>query len=150
MTRPGTDRREQTPEKWNAMPIDKIPLKEANEFLNRYKNFLRQFDLGARRKTAEWNYTIDQGSVIDVLLPDAQMMRGYVPMMVLKVRVALAEGDFAAGAHWLETGFAFSRHVADGPFLINRLVGIACANQFADCLLDFAQTARRLNTLLVS
>jgi hypothetical protein len=129
----------ETPEKWNTMPIDKIPLKEANEFLNRYKNFLRQFELGARRKTAEWNYTIDQGSVIDILLPDAQMMRGYVPMMVLKVRVELAEGDFAAAAHWLETGFAFSRHVANGPFLINRLVGVACASQFADCLLDFVQ-----------
>src|SRR5262249_5294600 len=35
-----------------------------------------------------------------------------------------------------ETGFAFSQHVGGGPFLINSLVGIACANQFADCLLD--------------
>ncbi len=129
----------ETPDKWNAMPIDKIPLKEAKEFINRYRNFYRQFELGARRKTAEWNYTIDQGSVIDILLPDVQMMRGYTPMMVLKVRVALAERDYAAAAHWLETGFAFSRHVSDAPFLINRLVGVACANQFADCLLDFVQ-----------
>ena len=67
------------------------------------------------------------------------MMRGYIPMMVLKVRVELAEGDYAAAAHWLETGFAFSQHVGNGPFLINRLVGIAGANQFSDCLLDFVQ-----------
>ena len=64
-------------------------------------------------------------------------MRGFVPMLVLKARVELADGDYAAAAHWLETGFAFSRHVGDGPFLINRLVGVACANQFADGLLDF-------------
>jgi hypothetical protein len=57
----------------------------------------------------------------------------------LRVRVALAEGEFGAAAHWLQTGFAFSRHVGDGPFLINRLVGIACGNQFADCLLDFVE-----------
>jgi hypothetical protein len=129
----------ETPEKWNQMPINKIPLKEAKEFLYRYRNFLRQFELGARRKTAEWNYTIDQGSVVDILLPDAQMMRGYVPMMVLKVRVALAERDYAAAAHWLETGFAYSRHVSNAPFLINRLVGIACASQFADSILDFVE-----------
>jgi hypothetical protein len=128
-----------TPVKWNTMPIDKIPLKEAKEFLNIYKNFLRQFELGARRKTADWNYTLDQGSVRDILLPDVQTMRGYVPMMVLKVRVELAEGDYAATAHCLETGFAYSQHVGNGPFLINSLVGIACANQFTDCLFDFVQ-----------
>ena len=129
----------ETPKKWNAMPIDKIPLAEAGDFLNRYKNFLRQFELGSRRKTAEWNYTLDEGDLISILLPDAQMMRGYVPMMVLKVRVALAQGDYAAAAHWLETGFAFSRHVGNGPFLINYLVGVACANEFASCLLDFVE-----------
>jgi len=129
----------ETPKPWNAMPIDKFPVNEAKTFLDEHKNFLRQFELGARRKTAEWNYTLDQGSIIDVLLPDVQTMRGYVPMMVLRVRVALADGDFAAAAHWLETGFAFSQHVGDGPFLINRLVGIACGAQFADCVLDFVE-----------
>jgi hypothetical protein len=128
-----------TPLKWNALPIDKIPLAEAKKFLDHYKRFLRQFELGAQRKTAEWNYTLDQGSVIDILLPDVQQMRGFVPMMVLKVRVELADGDYASAAHWLETGFAFSRHVSNGPFLINRLVGVACADQFENCVLDFAQ-----------
>ncbi|HEV8060639.1 MAG TPA: hypothetical protein VGP68_12230 [Gemmataceae bacterium] len=125
------------PKKWLAMPIEEMPLAEAKAFLQKYKNFFRQFELGARRKTADWNYTLDQGNVIEMLLPDMQSMRGYVPMMVLKARVELAEGNFAAAAHWLETGFAFSQHVGNGPFIINRLVGIASANQFADCLLDF-------------
>ena len=56
---------------------------------------------------------------------------------LLKVRTELADGNFVAAAHWLETGFAFSQHIGNGPFLINRLVGIACTNQFEDCLLDF-------------
>jgi hypothetical protein len=127
----------ETPQKWNVMPVEEIPLAQAKEFVTRYKNFYRQFELGARRKTAEWNYTLDQGSVIEILLPDAQTMRGYVPMMVLKARVELAEGNFVAAARSLETGFAFSQHVGNGPFLINRLVGIASATHFAECLLDF-------------
>ena len=127
----------ETPSKWNALPVEQIPLAEAKAFLGLYQNFYRQFELGARRKTADWNYTVDQGSVIDILLPDAQSMRGYTPMMVLKARVELAEGKFTAAAHSLETGFAFSQHVGNGPFLINRLVGLACANQFTDAALDF-------------
>ena len=127
----------ETPRKWNALPVEQIPLAEAKAFIDHYKNFYRQFELGARRKAADWNYTLDQGSVIDILLPDMQSMRGFTPMMVLKARVELAEGNFSAAAHSLETGFAFGQHVGNGPFLVNRLVGLACANQFTDAVLDF-------------
>ena len=82
---------------------------------------LRQFDLGARRRTAEWNYTLDEGNLIRILMPDTAQMRNYAPMLILQARVAIAEGDFPRAAHHLQTGFAFSRHVADGPFLVNSL-----------------------------
>src|SRR5262249_9766974 len=91
---------------------------------------------GARRRTAEWNYTLDEGDPIGMLLPDVQIMRNYVPMLVLQVRVALAEGDFSAATHHLETGFAFCRHIAEGPTLIHRLVAIAMASQFAGAVSD--------------
>lgn len=126
----------EAPLPWNQVPIEQIPLAQAREFLRRFQHFFRQFDLGARRKTAEWNYTLDQGSVVDLLMPDVQWMRGYVPMMVLRARVKAAEGDFAATAHALETGFAFSRHVASAPTLISGLVAVSCARQFADATLD--------------
>lgn len=129
----------ETPKKWLNIPIKDIPLAEAKKFLGRYEKFLRQLELGAERKNADWNYTLDQGSVIDILLPDAQMMRGYAPMLLLKVRVELAENHYAAAAHWLQTGFAFSQHVGNGPFLINRLVGLAIADQFLDGVFDFIQ-----------
>jgi hypothetical protein len=74
-----------------------------------------------------------------MLLPDIQTMRSYAPMLVLQVRVALAEGDFTGAAHHLETGFAFSRHVADGPTLIQSMVGFALASQFADTVGDFVE-----------
>ncbi len=130
----------ETPQKWNELPLDRVPLGEAREFLKGVQTrFLQQIDLGARRRTAEWNYTLDQGSIIDILLPDAQVMRSYAPMLVLRARLAVAEGDDAAAAHAFETGFAFSRHVAEGPFLINGLVGIAIANQFADRLPEWIE-----------
>jgi hypothetical protein len=129
----------ETPKAWNALPVDKVPLEEARKFLHDYRYFLQQFELGARRRTAEWNYTLDNGDPIGLLLPDMQMMRNYTPMLILQVRAALAEGDFKAAAHHLETGFAFTRHVAEGPTLIHKLVGFALAQGFISATADFIE-----------
>jgi hypothetical protein len=135
----------ETPKPWNQLPVEQIPLAEAHEFLGRMKHFYRQFDLGARRKTADWNYTFDQGSVVDILMPDVAWVRNYVPMMVLRARVELAEGDFAAAARSLATGFSFSRQISEAPLLISGLVGVACASPFADCVADFIERPQAPN-----
>jgi hypothetical protein len=133
----------ETPKAWNLMPVDKVPLDEARKFLEHHRYMLRQLELGARRRSAEWNYTADAGDVergpIGLLLPDVQWMRNYTPMQILQVRMALAQGDFAAAAHHLETAFAFSRHIADGPTLIHRVVGLGLVSQFAGVVADFIE-----------
>ena len=72
-------------------------------------------------------------------MPDTEQMRNYAPMLILQARVAIAEGDFARAVHHLETGFAFSRQVADGPFLVNTLVAIALAARFTDVATDLIE-----------
>jgi hypothetical protein len=129
----------ETPKAWNLLSIDKIPLADARKFLQQEHNLLRQLDLGARRRTAEWNYTLDQGNPIEILMPDTQSMRNYAPMQILQIRVALAEGDFPRAAHHLQTGFAMSRHVNEGPFLIGSLVALILASQFTGCVADFIE-----------
>jgi hypothetical protein len=66
-------------------------------------------------------------------------------MLVLQVRVALAQGDFTAAAHHLETGFGFVRHVADGPTLIHKLVGFAMAREFAGTVTEFMERTNAPN-----
>lgn len=129
----------ETPKPWITGPIDKMPRKEAHDYLNRMGYMLNQFELGARRKSCDWSYTLDVADPISLLLPDAQAMRGYYPMLVLQVRAALADGDFKAAAHHLETGFAFSRHIGEAPFLISSLVAIAQATQFVGAVGDFIE-----------
>jgi hypothetical protein len=131
----------ETPKQWNLLPLDKIPLDEVRKFFQdqRFGHFPRQIEIGARRRTAEWNYTLEEPNRIGLLLPDVQWMRNYAPMLVLQARVALAENDFRKAAHHLETGFAFSRHVAEGPTLIHRLVGIALAEQFAGVVTEWIE-----------
>src|SRR5438067_622422 len=94
--------REKT-EQFLAMPPDKMPLSEVREFLDRWKYNFKQMELGARRKSAEWNYTLDAGDIIGLLLPDAQEMRMQARLLVLKARYEVAEGRTADAARTLET-----------------------------------------------
>ncbi len=127
------------PEEWNKLPLDKLPLDEVKKFLDGYRYNLRQFDLGARRRSADWNYTFDAGDPIGILLPDVQEMRMQAPLLVLKARVEIAERRYADAVRTLETGFSFSQQISAAPFLISDLVGIAVARQFNDCLLELME-----------
>jgi hypothetical protein len=129
----------ETPLAWNRLPVNQVPSDEARKFLQRCQYNLRQLEAGARRRTAEWNYTLDVGDPIGLRIPDAQNLRKYVPMLALQVRVAIADGDFPAAAHHLQTGFAMGRHATEGPFLVNSLIGIALAWQFAGNVADFIE-----------
>lgn len=130
---------QERPDQWNALAVDKIPLVEAQEFLGKWRYNLRQMEIGARRKTADWNYTLDMGSLVEILLPDIQEMRMQAKLLVLKARVEIAEGKFADAVRTLETGFAFSQQLGDGSILISCLVGFACVNMFSDCLFDLLE-----------
>jgi hypothetical protein len=136
--------REKPPE-WNKMPLDKLPMAEVKKFLDSFHYNLKQLDLGARRKTADWNYTLDAGNPIGILLPDAQEMRIHAPILVLKARLEIVEGRIGDALRTLETGFSFSRQIGEGPFLINSLVGIGCASQFADCVREMIEQPRTPN-----
>jgi hypothetical protein len=127
------------PSKWNEMPISKLPREEVRKFLDGFRYQLEQLDLGARRKTCDWNYTLDVEDIFMILLPDAQEMRQYAHLLVLKARLEIADGHFPKAARTLETGFAFAQHLAEGPFLINGLIGLAVANQLADTVIDLIE-----------
>jgi hypothetical protein len=134
-----TKRLQEEPLKWNKLPLEQLPLDEVKKFLDSQKYNLKQLDLGARRRTADWSYTLDAGDPIGLLLPDMQDLRRQAPLLVLKARVEIAEHRYTDALHTLETGFSFSQQTSEAPFLISGLVGIALGNQFADCLLELIE-----------
>jgi hypothetical protein len=121
-------------EKWLEMPLDEFPTAEARKFVNQWGSKLRQIDFGAHRQTCDWNYTLPEQRLeaITILLPDAQEMRRWGRLLALKVRVEVAERNYDEAVRTLETGLAFGRHVGDGPFLINNLVGLAIEGVLLD------------------
>jgi hypothetical protein len=129
------------PVEWNKLPLENLPLADVKSFLDGYKYNLKQLELGARRKTADWNYALDTGDWIGLLLPDAQEMRMHAPVLVLEARLEIAEKRYADAIRTLETGFSFSQQISEAPFFITDLVGIACASLIADCLLELIERA---------
>ena len=111
------------------MPLDQFPTAEVRKFVDLWSGQLEQIEFGARRKTCDWNYTLPEQrlDVIHLAARDAQQMRQWVRLLDLKARLEIAEGKFDEAIRTIETGLAFARHIAEGPFLINGLIGIAGA-----------------------
>ena len=121
----------QKPAEWLELAEDdQFPVAEARTLVDRWQRQIQQIEFGTRRASCDWNYTLPEQRLeaIEILLPDAQAMRTWGRLLALKARVEMAEGKVEDAVKTLETGLAFGRHVGEGPFLINRLVGIAICN----------------------
>jgi hypothetical protein len=119
---------------WLELPFDQFPAKEARTFLDGWRGKLAQLEFGAHRETCSWNYSLleEQEHIADLELADAQSMRTWSKLLALEARVEISEGHFAKAARAIQTGMSFSRHVGDGPFFINALIGNASARFMLD------------------
>jgi hypothetical protein len=125
---------EAKPKAWLELLFDQFPAKEATSFLDGWRGKLAQLEYGAHRQTCSWNYTIseEREHIVDLELADAQRMRTWSKLLALQARVEISERHFATAATAIETGMSFSRHVGDGPFFINALIGNASASFMLD------------------
>jgi hypothetical protein len=116
--------------KWRQLPLDQFPIAEAQKFVDLWKTELKQIEFGAHRRSCNWNYALleQQLDIINISLSDVQSMRQWGRLLAIKVHVEIAEQKLDQAIRTLETGLAFAGHVANGPFFINALVGIAIAN----------------------
>ena len=125
----------QKPTPWLDLPFDQFPVVEARKFVDMWGNRLQQIEFGSRRQTCNWNYTLPEQKegVFEIMLPDAPELRHtWIRLVAVKARVEIAEHKNDDAIRTLETGLAFSRHLAEAPFSVNQLIGIACANQMLD------------------
>jgi len=121
---------------WVDMPMDKLPRQQVLDVLN--TSVMRQLALAARRERCDWGIPIrDEG--FRAILPPLGRLRSLARLLRLKARIQIAEGDFAGAVHTLQTGYSMARHIADGPTLINGLVGLAVADMMHKTVLELSQ-----------
>jgi hypothetical protein len=118
------------------MELKEFPVAEARQVVDRWAGRLKLLEFGTRRESCSWNFTLREQRLeaIGILLPDTQSMRRWASLLSLKARMETAEHAYDKAIDTIETGIAFGRHVGEGPFLINALVGISICNQMCDRL----------------
>ena len=101
---------------------------------------IRQLELAARRETCRWDLPVREEGY-NLLLPSLGTYRSLATLLALEARLLVAEGRHDRAIHKLQSGLAMARHVAEGPTLINDLVGTAVANRMLDRVVELIGSA---------
>ncbi|MBX3412299.1 MAG: hypothetical protein KF708_06235 [Pirellulales bacterium] len=122
-----------------TVPRGELKADEVDKLLESYAYVLSQLEVGARRETCDWEYPYgeDGQDPLEFRLPDITQMRLYGRLLAVKIRGDVQAGRFDDAVHTLQTGLAFARHVANAPFLVNRLTGVAIAELLLDEVQEF-------------
>ena len=125
---------------WMSTPLDQLPRGEVRNTLSRDSYDLDQVAMAARRDHCDWELPIRDGRAWEIQLPEAEGARVVSRALATRARLAIAEHRYDDAIRDLQTGFALARHVAEGPTLVNGLVGVAICSTMLDQLETLMQT----------
>ena len=129
---------EQAVADWITGPLLSIPRDQARQTLDAYRAALHETRLAGRRQTCNWEFDSRQEGV-GLLIPEIQQMRSLARLVALQARIAVLDRKTDEAIEWLQTGYAMSRHISQGPFLIQGMVGMALTAVMARPLEDLIQ-----------
>ncbi len=93
----------------------------------------------AQFESCDWQLPIHEGNFIGILLPNVQHAREYARFLAARAHLEIAEGKYDQAVRTLQTGYAEARHVAQGPTIINSLVGVTIAGIMSYQVQQFIQ-----------
>ncbi|WZO95803.1 hypothetical protein EP7_002773 [Isosphaeraceae bacterium EP7] len=124
--------------RWATGPIAQLPREEARKQLEAFQGPLKEAELAAMRQTCDWEFDRRKEG-FDLLLPEIQELRSLARLIAVKARLAILDGKIDEAMHWIQVGMVMGRHAAEGPTLIQALVGVAIDSVMAICLTDLIQ-----------
>jgi hypothetical protein len=123
---------------WLSLPLAELPLEEMPAKLDAFQGMLTVLDEAARRRQCDWQLS-DRPEGIRLLLPEVQKSRNVSRIVAVRARYRLATGHFPEAVQSLQTGYALGRHLAQGPTLIQVLVGLVIVRVMDDVLEEILQ-----------
>ncbi len=123
---------------WVKDPLESIPRDRVKRLLEADRNSLAEIELGARHRSCDWGFEQRQETVY-LLIEEIQQMRSLVGLVSLRARVAVLDGNIDQAMHWIQVGFAVSRHVSEGPLVIQSLIGVSLCQVMCRALEDLIQ-----------
>jgi hypothetical protein len=115
----------------SARPLSELPIEQLRVAASSFDTIVEQcIARGAVRRDCDWGRDIEELEGLDIiglLLPDVQEMRAIARMLMLRTRLAIADGDYDRAIEHLRMNYRLGRDVASDPILVCGLVGIAIA-----------------------
>ena len=133
-----------------AAPIDELPLDKVRD-ASRFADSLVENSLieATSRRDCDWQLNIDEirgPDVIAFLLPEFQESRELTRMLMLRTRLAIAEGRFDDAITTMRINYRLARDVARLPFIVCGLIGLAEASMSNGALIDLIAQPASPNT----
>ena len=88
-------------------------------------NTFEYLRLASRRRDVDWGMPFQEHRIYEIMIPEVQQMRQFGRYLALRARVQIADGKIEDAIATLRVGYSLARHIAEGPTLINGLVGVA-------------------------
>jgi hypothetical protein len=128
-------------ERWLEVPLGDPREKELRKEANPLGAgvIFQDMDRAARFEHCDWQLPIRDEPFLSIRLPELQQTRVYGRLLAAKARAEVAEGRFDDAVRTFQTAYSLARHVAEGPTLINGLVGIAIASITSKRVEEFIQ-----------
>ena len=128
----------ETMSKWAEMPLPELR-KVANGTAKKYawitgesSSIIQMLERGGRCDACDWDIPIREHEFYTILIPEIQSTRSSGWILEARARLEIANGKYDEAVRTLQTGYALARHVAQGPTLINALVGVSIATAMSN------------------
>lgn len=105
------------------VPLAQLKADHAYDQLVNLGPIFSNMQRGARSAMADWQLPLREVHFTNLLLPEVQESRQFIRILYGRARIQIARGDFEGAIETMQTGIAMGKHIAEGPTLINSLVG---------------------------
>lgn len=109
--------------KWRYLPFDELPRDEVEKVLSSISKSFHQVALATQRSGCYWQMPLEDGFSLEI--PHLSTFRRIIFAMRLQIRLKIADGHTDEAIELLQQGMQMGRNIAEGPTLIQDLVGVA-------------------------
>ena len=102
--------------KWRKTPPDKLPQKQVQTTLQKFKPSLQLLEQAAKCKRCDWTYEA---------LQKLTQYRNIAFILTLQIHSEIAQGRYDRAIDTLRTGYALAKNLSKEPMLIPGLVAVA-------------------------
>ncbi|MGW8257489.1 MAG: hypothetical protein ACWGMZ_08395 [Thermoguttaceae bacterium] len=123
---------------WAEAPLAELQKPENRSVIEGWKEKINQIKRASQCESCDWQTPIREYGVY-TLLPDLQQTRQFARLLGPYARLQIADGKFDQAVETLQAGYALGRHAAEGPTIVQGLVGCAIVGMMSYQVHDFIQ-----------